>query len=116
MSDATFQVVEREMAPIRAVFADELTQNAALFARIEAVYKASTAADSKLIEDCCPPLAFESDEAELSPLRAEFARCPRSFEASSVRCCRSGTAMSSSPRWQPWRFCSPASTSSAASR
>ena len=39
MSTPEFQAVEREMAPVRAVFADELVQNAPLFARIEAVYK-----------------------------------------------------------------------------
>jgi peptidyl-dipeptidase Dcp len=41
MSTPDFQAVEREMAPKLAAFADEITQNAALFARIEAVHAAS---------------------------------------------------------------------------
>ncbi|MEZ5458184.1 MAG: M3 family metallopeptidase [Steroidobacteraceae bacterium] len=38
MSDAAVQAVEREMAPKLAAFFDQITQNAALFARIAAVY------------------------------------------------------------------------------
>jgi glutamine synthetase adenylyltransferase/Zn-dependent oligopeptidase len=38
MSTADFQAVEREMGPKIAAFHDAVTQNAALFARIEAVY------------------------------------------------------------------------------
>jgi uncharacterized surface protein with fasciclin (FAS1) repeats len=38
MADAAFQAVEREMAPKLAAFDDEITQNARLFARVEAVY------------------------------------------------------------------------------
>jgi len=38
MNDQAFQAVEREMAPILSAFSDELTQNPALFKRIEAVY------------------------------------------------------------------------------
>jgi peptidyl-dipeptidase Dcp len=38
MADAAFQAVERELAPKLAAFDDEITQNARLFARIEAVY------------------------------------------------------------------------------
>ncbi len=38
MNDAAFQAVELRMAPILSAFSDELTQNPALFARIEAVY------------------------------------------------------------------------------
>ncbi len=49
MSSPAFQVVEREMAPVLSAFSDELTQNAALFARIEAVYAAS--ADSALTDE-----------------------------------------------------------------
>jgi peptidyl-dipeptidase Dcp len=37
MNSPEFQAVEREMAPRLAAFSDEITQNAALFARIEAV-------------------------------------------------------------------------------
>lgn len=39
MNDAAFQAVEREMAPKLAAFEDEITQNARLFARVEAVYQ-----------------------------------------------------------------------------
>jgi peptidyl-dipeptidase Dcp len=38
MNGPEFQQVEREMAPRLAAFSDEITQNAPLFARIEAVY------------------------------------------------------------------------------
>ncbi len=38
MNDKAFQTVEREMAPVLSNFSDELTQNSALFKRIEAVY------------------------------------------------------------------------------
>ncbi len=38
MNTPDFQVVQREMAPRLAAFADQITQNAALFKRIEAVY------------------------------------------------------------------------------
>jgi peptidyl-dipeptidase Dcp len=40
MSTAEFQAVERRMAPKLAAFSDEITQNAALFRRIDAVYAA----------------------------------------------------------------------------
>ena len=39
MSDASMQALEQEMAPVLAAFADELTGNAALFARVRAVYE-----------------------------------------------------------------------------
>src|SRR5207244_2429624 len=38
MSNADFQVVQREMAPKLAAFNDQITQNEALFKRIETVY------------------------------------------------------------------------------
>jgi peptidyl-dipeptidase Dcp len=38
MNDAEFQAVEREMSPKLAEFSDKITQNEALFKRIEAVY------------------------------------------------------------------------------
>ena len=38
MSTPEFQVVQREMAPKLAAFNDKITQNEALFKRIEAVY------------------------------------------------------------------------------
>jgi peptidyl-dipeptidase Dcp len=38
MNDASFQAVEREMAPKLAAFSDEITQNEKLFKRIETVY------------------------------------------------------------------------------
>ena len=38
MNTPEFQAVEREMAPRLAAFSDKITQNAALFRRIEAVY------------------------------------------------------------------------------
>jgi len=38
MSSPEFQVVQREMAPRLAAFSDQITQNEALFKRIEAVY------------------------------------------------------------------------------
>jgi peptidyl-dipeptidase Dcp len=38
MSTPEFQAVEREMAPRLAAYSDQITQNAALFRRIEAVY------------------------------------------------------------------------------
>jgi peptidyl-dipeptidase Dcp len=41
MNGPEFQAVEREMSPRLAAFADKLTQNEALFRRLEAVYKAS---------------------------------------------------------------------------
>lgn len=41
MSGSEFQQVELEMAPRLASFADQITQNSALFERIEAVYKSS---------------------------------------------------------------------------
>lgn len=40
MNSPEFQAVEREMAPKLAAFSDQITQNAALFRRIEAVYEA----------------------------------------------------------------------------
>ncbi|WP_375418337.1 M3 family metallopeptidase [uncultured Hymenobacter sp.] len=40
LNDAAFSAVEAEMAPRLAGFSDQITQNAALFKRIEAVYKA----------------------------------------------------------------------------
>ena len=40
MSDKPMQELEQEMAPVLAAFSDELTQNAALFARIAKVYDA----------------------------------------------------------------------------
>jgi peptidyl-dipeptidase Dcp len=43
MNDDAFAAVERELAPVQAAFADELTQNTALFSRIEAVYKNESA-------------------------------------------------------------------------
>jgi peptidyl-dipeptidase Dcp len=44
LSTPEFQAVERQMAPRLAAFADRITQNAALFRRIEAVYEAREAA------------------------------------------------------------------------
>lgn len=41
MSTPAFQVVEREMAPRLAAFSDRITQNEALFRRIEAVYESA---------------------------------------------------------------------------
>lgn len=41
MNSPEFQIVEREMAPKLAAFSDKITQNEALFKRIEAVYKSS---------------------------------------------------------------------------
>ncbi len=38
MNGPEFQAVQREMAPRLAAFADQITQNEALFKRIEAVY------------------------------------------------------------------------------
>jgi peptidyl-dipeptidase Dcp len=38
MNDAPMQALETELAPLLAAFGDEITQNAALFARIKAVY------------------------------------------------------------------------------
>ena len=38
MNGPEFQVVQREMAPRLAAFSDQITQNEALFKRIEAVY------------------------------------------------------------------------------
>src|SRR6185436_12155851 len=38
MSSSDFQVVQKEMAPKLAAFSDKITQNDALFKRIEAVY------------------------------------------------------------------------------
>src|SRR6185295_8058360 len=38
MASPEFQVVQREMAPKLAAFNDQITQNAALFKRIESVY------------------------------------------------------------------------------
>lgn len=40
LNDAAFSAVETEMAPKLAAFSDQITQNAALFKRIEAVYNA----------------------------------------------------------------------------
>jgi peptidyl-dipeptidase Dcp len=40
MSDKPMQALEQEMAPVLAAFSDELTQNAALFARIAKVHEA----------------------------------------------------------------------------
>ncbi len=39
LSDAAFQAVSAKMSPKLAAFADEISQNPALFARVEAVYK-----------------------------------------------------------------------------
>ena len=44
MSTPEFQAVERKMAPRIAAFSDRITQNAALFRRIEAVYASREAA------------------------------------------------------------------------
>lgn len=40
LSSKAMQAVEMEMAPVLAAFSDEVTQNAALFARVKAVYDA----------------------------------------------------------------------------
>lgn len=40
LNDATVQAIEREMEPKLAAFSDRITQNTALFKRIEAVYQA----------------------------------------------------------------------------
>ncbi len=40
LSDKAFQAVSAKMSPKLAAFSDEITQNEALFARVEAVYKA----------------------------------------------------------------------------
>ena len=40
MNSPEFQAVERKMAPRLAAFSDKITQNAALFRRIEAIYNA----------------------------------------------------------------------------
>jgi peptidyl-dipeptidase Dcp len=40
MNDKTVQKIETEMAPVLAAFSDEVIQNAALFARVKAVYDA----------------------------------------------------------------------------
>ena len=40
LNDKAMQAVEMEMAPVLAAFADEVVQNAALFARVKAVYEA----------------------------------------------------------------------------
>jgi peptidyl-dipeptidase Dcp len=45
MNDKKMQAVEREMSPILAAFNDEVIQNAALFARIKAVYLTREAAE-----------------------------------------------------------------------
>jgi peptidyl-dipeptidase Dcp len=45
LSDPAVQAIEREMAPRLAAFLDQITQNAALFARIAAVYESSERAD-----------------------------------------------------------------------
>src|SRR5690606_2446037 len=45
MSSPEFQAVEREMAPRLAEFSDRITQNEALFRRIEAVYEAPEKAE-----------------------------------------------------------------------
>lgn len=44
LSDEAVQAIEREMAPRLAAFQDQITQNAALFARIAAVYEARESA------------------------------------------------------------------------
>lgn len=44
LSDDAVQAIEREMAPRLAAFQDQITQNAALFARIAAVYEARESA------------------------------------------------------------------------
>ena len=41
MNGPEFQVVQREMAPRLAAFSDQITQNTALFQRIEAVYNSA---------------------------------------------------------------------------
>jgi peptidyl-dipeptidase Dcp len=41
LNDKAFSAVETEMAPKLAAFSDQITQNAALFKRIEAVYKSA---------------------------------------------------------------------------
>ena len=45
MSDDAFQAVEREVEPRLAAFSDQITQNAALFSRIESVYNNRDDAD-----------------------------------------------------------------------
>lgn len=45
LSDKAFQTVSAKMSPKLAAFADEITQNEALFARVEAVYKAQDKLD-----------------------------------------------------------------------
>jgi peptidyl-dipeptidase Dcp len=44
MNDKAMQEVEKELAPVLAAFADEITQNEALFARVKAVYNARQSA------------------------------------------------------------------------
>jgi peptidyl-dipeptidase Dcp len=45
MSDAEVRQIEQDMAPILAAFSDEIVQNAALFARIQAVHAGRLAAE-----------------------------------------------------------------------
>ena len=45
MNDKEMQAVEKEMSPVLAAFNDEVVQNAALFARIKAIYQTREAAE-----------------------------------------------------------------------
>ena len=45
MNDKEMQAVEKEMSPVLAAFNDEVIQNAALFARIKAIYQTREAAE-----------------------------------------------------------------------
>jgi peptidyl-dipeptidase Dcp len=45
LNDKPMQAVEQEMAPALAAFQDEVVQNAALFARVKAVYDARATSD-----------------------------------------------------------------------
>jgi peptidyl-dipeptidase Dcp len=47
MAGPEFQVIQREMAPRLAAFGDQITQNEALFKRIEAVYNSSISSTGK---------------------------------------------------------------------
>ncbi len=90
MNTPDFQAVEREMAPVLAGFSDQITQNTALFRRIEAVYEARERAGLDAEQQRLAWLYYtnfvragarlgEGDKARLSEINQQLARLFTSF-------------------------------------
>ncbi|HLZ99286.1 MAG TPA: bifunctional [glutamate--ammonia ligase]-adenylyl-L-tyrosine phosphorylase/[glutamate--ammonia-ligase] adenylyltransferase [Steroidobacteraceae bacterium] len=74
MNTGEFQAVEREMGPQIAAFYDAISQNTALFARIEAVYRQSLEGQDLLAQDLQGQDLQGQDEATAAQFTAEDRR------------------------------------------